>query len=129
VDTSIDTAHWVRFDFVTSNLTINLNSRAGAPEVKNAAKTSTLNWSDDLIDGVIDGGGDDTITGRAVGDNIQVFGGRNDKDIINSRGGDDFLYTSDDDDEDVIDCGDGANDELTKDGGDTAVNCEVVIDV
>jgi hypothetical protein len=64
-----------------------------------------------------------------VGDNIQVFGGKNDKDIINSRGGNDFLYTADDDDEDVIDCGGGLEDELTKDDGDTATNCEEVIDV
>jgi hypothetical protein len=40
----------VRFDFVTDNLTINLTSRAGAAEVKNEINTSTLNWSDDLID-------------------------------------------------------------------------------
>jgi Tol biopolymer transport system component len=44
---------------------------------------------------VTDGGGDDTITGRAVGDNFQVFGGRSDNDAIFARGGADFIYSAD----------------------------------
>jgi hypothetical protein len=91
---------------------------------ENATKTNTLNWEDDLIDGVIDGGGDDTITGREVADNIQTFGGSDDKDTVFARGGDDYVYTLDNDDLDVIDCGDGMNDQYVKDAGDTQTNCE-----
>ena len=134
VDTSIDTAHWVRFDFVTANLTIDLNSGPG-PEVKNAPKTNTLNWEDDLIDGVIDGGGDDTITGREVGDNIQTFGGSDDTDTVFGGGGADFLYTGDNDGDDVIDCGegDGVTDTVSKNSGDTLLgtscNGDTIINV
>jgi Ca2+-binding RTX toxin-like protein len=134
-DASIDTTQWVRFDFTTNNLTINLNSRAGAPEVRNETGTSTLDWENNLIDGVIDGGGDDTIRGRAVGDNIQVFGGRNDKDTILAGRGADNLYTADEDNDDVIDCGDGdgAVDMVTKDSGDTLLgtscNGDTIINV
>jgi Ca2+-binding RTX toxin-like protein len=125
LDSDLNTNHWVRFDLVTGDLTIRLNS-GPRPEVKNAAKTSTLNWASDLIDAVVDGAGDDMIRGRPVADNIQVFGGRHDSDTILAGGGSDFLYTVDDDGNDFIDCGPGANDEVRKDPGDTAVNCEVV---
>jgi Ca2+-binding RTX toxin-like protein len=123
VDTDINTGHRVRFDGVRDNLTINLNSRAGAPEVKNESKTNTLNWSDDLIDVVSnDGMGDDTIIGRDVADNIQPSAGGTD--FVNARGGNDFIYTIDGVADD-IDCGDG-NDTLRKDASDTNRNCETV---
>lgn len=124
VDTDINTGHFVRFDFVGGDLTIRLHS-GSRHEVTNAAKTATLDWADDVIDGVVDGGGDDIIRGRPIGDNIQVFGGHNDSDTILAGGGDDFLYTVDSDGDDFIDCGPGANDEVRKDPGDTAINCEV----
>lgn len=121
IGTNLDLGHFVRFDNVTDNLTINLNSRSRAPEIRNASKTSILNWEDNLIDGVVDGKGDDKIIGRDVNDNLQPFAGG--VDIIKARGGDDFVYTLDGVAGDQIDCGDG-NDRVTKDAGDTAINCE-----
>ena len=125
LDTNIDTAHWVRFDFVTEDLIIDMNSRA-EPEVRprNGTLTSTLDWENDLVDGVIDGKGDDAIIGRLVADNIQPFAGGSDS--INARSGDDFIYTADNT-VDEIECGEG-NDTITKDVEDTATNCENVTD-
>lgn len=123
VDTDVNTAHWVRFDFVTNDLIIDMNSRAES-EVRRKDGTlgSTLNWENDLVDGVIDGEGDDVIIGRLVADNIQPFAGGSDS--VNARSGDDFIYTADDT-VDTIECGEG-NDTVRKDAEDTATNCEDV---
>lgn len=123
VDTDINTAHWVRFDRVTEDLIIDLNSRA-EPEVrmKDGTPASTLDWENDLVDGVIDGKGDDIIIGRLTDDNIQPFAGGADR--INARSGDDFIYAADDT-VDSIECGDGF-DTIRKDAEDTATNCESV---
>lgn len=123
VDTDINTGHLVRFDFVTVDLIIDLNSRA-EPEVRRRDGTpgSTLNWENDLIDGAIDGKGDDVIIGRLTADNIQPFAGGSDS--INARSGDDFIYTADET-VDTIECGEG-NDTIRKDAEDTATNCEDV---
>jgi len=123
VDTDINTAHWVRFDFVTYDLIIDLNSRA-EPEVRprNGTLTNTLDWENDLIDGAFDGEGDDVIIGRLVADNFQLFNGG--ADSVNARGGDDFIYAADDT-VDEIECGEG-NDQVRKDAEDVATNCETV---
>jgi RTX calcium-binding nonapeptide repeat (4 copies) len=125
VDTDINTGHLVQFNLVTNNLTINMTSGPG-PEVKNETTGSILNWEDNLIDIVTTGKGDDTVTGREVGDNIQVPGPPGDQDTINAGGGDDFVYTVDGDGQDVIDCGSGSNDEVRKDAADMQTNCEHV---
>ncbi len=124
VDTDINTAHWVRFDFVTNDLIIDMNSRAEHEvRLRNATLTSsTLDWENDLIDGVMDGQGDDIIIGRLGADNIQPFAGG--EDSVNARSGDDFIYTLDDT-VDQIECGDGF-DEIRKDTEDIATNCEDV---
>lgn len=123
VATDLNTGHQVRFDGVTDDLTIRLSSGPGR-EVSNKARSSTLDWEGDLIDQVIDGKGDDTITGREVGDNIQLFNpGEN---VVFALGGDDFVYSRNGKGGDEIDCGAGANDEVRPDAGDTHVNCEVV---
>ena len=122
-DTDINTGHQVRFDGVTDDLTINLASGPG-PEVRNKTKSSTLDWEADLIDVVIDGKGDDTITGREVGDNIQLFDGGGDK--VFALGGDDFVYSLNGKGGDVIDCGAGTKDEVRMDANDTQVNCEIL---
>lgn len=124
VDTDINTGHLVRFDLVTEDLIIDMNSRA-EPEVRfrNATLTSsTLDWENDLIDRVIDGKGDDIIIGRLTADNIAPFAGGSDS--INARSGDDFIYTVDNT-VDQIECGDG-NDTIRKDQEDIATNCESV---
>ncbi len=123
VDTDINTAHEVRFDPVTTDLIIDMNSRA-EPEVRrrDGSPGSTLNWENDLIDRVIDGEGDDIIIGRLTPDNIQPFAGGSDE--INARSGDDFIYTVDET-ADTIECGDG-EDTIRKDLEDTATNCEHV---
>jgi Ca2+-binding RTX toxin-like protein len=123
LDTDINTGHQVRFDGVTDDLTIRLTSEAG-PEVKNKTKSSTLDWDADLVDVVIDGKGDDTITGREVGDNIQLFYPGNN--VVFALGGDDFVYSRNGGGGDVIDCGAGDKDEVRMDAGDTQVNCEVL---
>jgi Ca2+-binding RTX toxin-like protein len=122
LDSDLNNGHEVRFDFVTDDLTIHLTSGPG-PEVTNTTKTSTLDWEADLIDIVIDGKGDDTITGREVGDNIQLFNPGNN--VVFALGGDDFVFSRNGQGGDVIDCGAGANDEVRMDAGDTQVNCEV----
>ena len=122
LDTDLNTAHEARFDGVTDNLTIRLASGPG-PEVTNKNKTSTLNWEADLIDRVIDGKGRDTITGREVGDNIQLFYGNGDK--VFALGGDDFVYSRNGKGGDVIDCGAGTKDEVRMDANDSQVNCEI----
>lgn len=126
VDADLNTGHWVRFDSVTVDLIIDLNSGA-EPEVRKRDGTpgSTLNWENALVDGVIDGEGDDVIIGRLVADNIQPLAGGSDS--VNARSGDDFIYTADDT-ADTIECGEG-NDTITKDAEDTATNCEEVKDV
>lgn len=123
VDTDINTAHQVRFDLVTIDLIIDMNSRA-EPEVRRRDGTpgSTLDWENDLIDRVIDGKGDDIIIGRLTADNIQPFAGG--ADSVNARSGDDFIYTVDET-VDEIECGEGF-DTVRKDAEDTATNCEQV---
>ena len=123
VDADLNTAHEVRFDFVTVDLIIDMNSRA-EPEVRRRDGTpgSTLDWENDLVDRVIDGEGDDVIIGRLTADNIQPFAGGSDS--VNARSGDDFIYTVDDT-VDEIECVDG-EDTIRKDLEDTATNCEHV---
>ena len=123
VDADINTAHEVRFDPVTTDLIIDMNSRA-EPEVRrrDGSLGSTLDWENDLIDRVIDGEGDDVIIGRLTADNIQPFAGGSDS--VNARSGDDFIYTVDET-ADTIECGDG-EDTIRKDLEDTATNCENV---
>ncbi len=126
VDTDINTAHEVRFDFVTEDLIIDMNSRA-EPEVmrRDGTLTNTLDWENDLIDRVIDGKGDDLIIGRLTADNIQPFAGGSDR--VNARAGNDFIYTVDGT-VDSIECGEG-NDEIRKDAEDAATNCESVTSI
>jgi hypothetical protein len=59
-----------------------------------------------------------------VGDNIQIFGSRGDSDTVIAGGGDDFVNTKDADGLDNILCGEGTNDFVIKDAGDTAFDCE-----
>jgi serralysin len=129
VDTNINTGHEVQFNSVTNDLNIHMTSGQG-PEVKNATTGSTLNWEDNLIDIVVTGQGDDTVTGREDADNIQVPGhqivGTVDQDTIFAGGGDDFVFALDGDGDDVIACGSGSNDEVRMDAGDVQIDCEHV---
>jgi Ca2+-binding RTX toxin-like protein len=123
-DTDLNSGHFVRFDGVSLDLVINLTSGPG-DEVRALSGSATLNWEDSLIDGVIDGSGDDSITGRAIEDNIQVFGGG--EDVILAGGGNDFVYTLDGEPNDAISCGPGASDEARVDVGDSVdADCEVL---
>jgi len=124
VDTDLNTGHWVRFDSVKEDLIIDMNSRAEHEvRMRDGMPASTLDWENDLIDGVIDGKGDDSIIGRLAADNIQTFVHRG-SDSVNARSGDDFIYTADDT-VDTIECGDGF-DTVRKDLEDNATNCESV---
>ena len=105
---------------VSDSLTIDLNSGEG-PEVENSAGTSTVNWSGNVIDIVLDGSSsNDEITGNGVPNLILSFNGA---DHIEGRGGDDKLWVDDGVGDDTVDCGEG-NDSVRYDTGDTVTNCE-----
>ena len=113
---------------LTTNLTINLNSDSGpVPEVKNAAGTSTINWSGNVIDNVMDhGSGNDEITGNDASNHL-FSAGDNDAltdDTIYGLGGDDSIVVDDNFAGDTVDCGEGENDEVRYDSDDTVTNCE-----
>ena len=123
IDSSIDTGHQARFDGVTMDLDIHMASSTGR-EVTVSGGTATLDWEGDLIDSIIDGDGDDTITGRPIADNIQPFNEGND--VVLAEGGDDFIYTADGFPTDSISCG-GGDDYARVDVGDSVdADCEDV---
>ena len=118
----------MRFDFMSSALTINLTSNPLEPEVKNAAGTGTINWSNSVISTVSSlATGDDTITGNAAANSILSANGF---DIVYGGEGDDFIDVDDGAGADWVDCGPG-NDTVAYEGrtetslGDTVTNCEV----
>lgn len=121
IDTDVNTGHQVRFDAVTRDLVVNMNSGPGH-EVAALGGTATLDWESDLIDIVLLGDGDDSVTGRPIADNIQLFGGGTD--VIQSGGGDDFVYMLDGEPNDSVSCGSGT-DEARVDAGDSVdADCE-----
>jgi hypothetical protein len=98
---------------VTTNLVINLNSSDLAHEVTGG--TSTVNWSDNVIDEVGNyGTGDDNITGNDAANEIDT-GAR-------SSGGNDRTYVQDGFGGDTVDCGAGT-DTVYADAGDELTNC------
>jgi hemolysin type calcium-binding protein len=112
---------------LTTNLTINLNSGSG-PEVKNAAGTSTINWSDNVIENVSSySSGDDQITGNDAANLIDVTSGSvNDvggADVVDAGQGDDYIDVYDLEGNDTVHCGEGT-DEVQRDSGDVATECE-----
>lgn len=120
--------NWVRFyRDVTTSLTINLVSDSGSiPEVTNAAGTSTINWSGNVIDNVSNRSpGNDSIVGNSVTNWIISSGGN---DTISTGGGDDFIEVQDGAAGDSVDCGEDAGDDdaVFYDTGDTLTNCETL---
>ena len=124
-----DTGNWISFIGDTStNLTIELASVAGLPEVTNEASTSTVNWNGNVISHVLNGSsGDDTIGGNDAANTIRSDYG-NDSDEVYGGGGNDLISVFDNDDGDYVDCGEdaGDNDTVTYDTGDTVVDCETL---
>lgn len=126
-DNEVTTANKLFFGkALTTALTINLVSdSASVPEVKNAAGTSTVNWSDNVIDNVENySSGNDTIGGNSVANYIRSEGGA---DNISSGGGNDFIDVVDGASDDVVNCGGiifPDNDTVRFDTGDTVTNCE-----
>jgi hemolysin type calcium-binding protein len=111
----------VDFHSLSVALTIGLNSDSGTPEVTNAATTSTVNWSDNVIEQVVAGKGNDTITGNMIRGGYFNY--------IHGKGGDDLIMVNDGFGNDEVHCGenpDGSqdNDEVYYDAGDTVSNCE-----
>jgi Ca2+-binding RTX toxin-like protein len=109
-------------------VTIDLASKPGSPEVKNAAGTSTANWSGNIIDNVIAwNSANDTIIGNDAANHIfsdtPVHASRHDQDTVSAGGGDDVDDIGGDGVGDVVDCGDGS-DTVHHDTGDTVTNCE-----
>lgn len=111
-------------------VTIDLASKPGSPEVRNAAGTSTANWSGNIIDNVVAwNSANDTIIGNDAANHIfsdtPVHASRYDQDTVSAGGGDDLVDVSDigGGAGDVVDCGDG-NDTVHCDTGDAASNCE-----
>jgi Ca2+-binding RTX toxin-like protein len=111
------------YPWLTTNLTINLNSGSG-PEVGNAAGTSTIDWSGNVIDNVFnDGGGNDEITGNDVANYILS---REGADMVDAGPGDDRIYVSDGTGDDTVNCGEGSDTVENSDPGDELANCETV---
>ena len=123
VDASLDSGHQARFDGVTMDLEIDMTSTKGH-EVTVSGGTATLDWESDLIDSIIDGDGDDSITGRAVADNIQPFNEGND--VVLAGDGNDFVYTADGFPTDSISCGDGDDSARVDPGDSVDADCEDV---
>jgi Ca2+-binding RTX toxin-like protein len=124
------TGNFAEFGFpnlLSTRLTINLNSSANSPEVHNGTFTSTVNWSNNAIDGVYVGSiTDDTITGNAAANQLIAKGGEDSDDTINAGEGDDWISVSDFAGGDTVNCGEGF-DTVFFDAGDTLTtpnNCE-----
>jgi len=120
--------NWVRFSRdLTTSLTISLVLDSGSvPEVTNAAGTSTVNWSANVIDNVSNrGSGNDSIVGNNVTDWIISSGGN---DTISTGEGDDLIEVQDGAGGDSVDCGEnpGDDDAVFYDTGDTLTNCETL---
>ena len=118
-----------RVDVLSTNyedVIVRLTSGPG-PEMKNSAGTSTVNWDDNVIDTVYDGGGDDEIKGNGLPNFIHVDGSGTD--TVFAGGGDDHIYAADSR-VDHVDCGEvligGADhDEVVYDfSKDVLINCE-----
>jgi serralysin len=110
------------FSWQPTNLTINLTSGSG-PEVRNAAGTSTVNWSSNVIDNLSNyGEGNDAIMGNNVANEILS---REGADVVDAGPGDDYIYVSDNDGDDTVDCGEGS-DTVSHNPGDVLTNCETV---
>jgi Ca2+-binding RTX toxin-like protein len=126
-----DTGNSVQFVDLNATLTVRLIPSSTAPEVTNAARTSTVNWSLPVNDVNNLSTGDDTITGNLLNNRITSSGGFDD---VRGDQGNDFIDVADDSGGDVVDCGENAgdNDTVDYDGptptslGDTVTNCEVL---
>jgi hypothetical protein len=125
------TGDFAQFGFpepLSTGLTIDLTSSANAPEVKTGALTGTVNWSNDVIDGVYVGSGStdptvtirNTINGNDAANQLNAKGG---VDTINAKGGDDRISVMDGAGDDTVDCGGQADDQVFYDQGDTVKNC------
>ena len=111
--------------FLNTELTIDLTSSASAPEVKNGALTGTVNWSNNVIDGVYVGSTtDDTINGNAAANQIVSNIGASSDDTINSGAGNDWISVLDGAGGDAVDCGAGDGDTVYFDAGDTGPNSQ-----
>jgi hypothetical protein len=125
-----DTGSSVQFVGLAAPLTVTLIPSATAPEVANAARTSTVNWSLPINDINNLGTGDDTIAGNPLNNRITSSGGFDD---VRGDQGNDFIDVADGSGGDVVDCGENAgdNDTVDYDGptptslGDRVTNCEV----
>ena len=96
--------------FLTTRLTVNLTSSAVGPEVYNATRTVTVNWSNNAIDGVYVGSiTDDTIDGNAAANQIVANTGADSDDTITARAGNDWISVLDSAGGDTVDCGDGTD--------------------
>jgi Ca2+-binding RTX toxin-like protein len=133
-DNDPDTGNFAEFgspdQFLTTSLTINLTSSAGSPEVRNSSFTSTVNWSNNAIDGVYVGSiTDDTINGNAGANTIVSNIGPDSDDTINAGAGNDWISVLDFAGGDSVDCGEDGfgitdDDQVFFDPGDTITNCE-----
>jgi Ca2+-binding RTX toxin-like protein len=126
-----DTSDTAQFVDLSAALTVTLIPSSTAPEVTNAARTSTVNWSNPINEVNNQSTGDDTITGNLLNNRITSEKGFDD---VRGDMGNDFIDVADGSGADVVDCGEnpGDNDAVNYDGrtetslGDTATNCEVL---
>jgi serralysin len=126
-DGNPDTGDFAQFGsterFLNTELTIDLTSSASSPEVKNGALTGTVNWSNDVIEGVYVGSTtDDTINGNTAANTKVSNIGASSDDTIDSEAGKDWISVLDGSGGDKVDCGEGAEDTVYFDAGDTGPN-------
>lgn len=123
----LTTGNFAEFGFpngLTTRLTIDLNSSADSPEVRNGTLTGTVNWSNNAIDGVyINSLTDDTVIGNAGANQLNADGGEDSDATIRGGAGNDWISVMDFAGGDTVDCGEG-DDRVFFDAGDTVTNCE-----
>lgn len=128
-DTNPDTGNKINLQpSVTTHVTINLVSSDSAPEMKNGAGTSTVNWSGNVIDRVESyATGRITIDGNPAANSIRSQNGPP-VSTISSGGGSDVVAVVDFAPGDTVNCGgtiiNPDNDTVFYDTGDTVTNCE-----
>jgi Ca2+-binding RTX toxin-like protein len=128
-----DTGNFAQFgstdQFLITNLTINLTSSAGSPEVvskdvvSTGTITGTVNWSNNAIDSVYVGSiTDDTINGNATANTIVSNIGPDSDDTITAGAGNDWISVLDGAGGDTVNCGEGT-DKVFSDTGDMLIDC------
>jgi Ca2+-binding RTX toxin-like protein len=109
---------------ITLRVVIDLTASA-KPNIDTRKRSTTADWEGEVIENARGSSGNDTIIGNDA-DN-ELYGLLGGADTVSGGGGNDRIYAGN---SDVVDCGDGSEDELLVDGSQETVpqnaNCEKV---